>query len=52
MHLPALPLAHAGGIDELLILVGAPLLLYLGMRLWDRRRSRDQGDDGDDGGRA
>ncbi len=32
------PLAHAGGWDELLILFGLPILAYVGFRLWDRRR--------------
>lgn len=38
MTIVTVPLAHAGGWDELLMIFGVPILLYVGIRLWDRHR--------------
>ncbi|MDP8930933.1 MAG: hypothetical protein M3O70_20765 [Actinomycetota bacterium] len=47
MAMPMLPLAHAGGLDELMVFA-APVLLYMGVRWWERRHR----DDDHNGGRS
>lgn len=50
MHatLHALLLAHEGGWDEILFVVGPIILLYLGLRWWEGRKSPEGGPESDE----